>query len=252
MSGHSKWSKIKRQKGVTDIRRGQLFTKLGREITLAARQGGGNPESNFTLRLAIQSAKDGNMPAENIERAIKRALGGGEGGNLIEMTLEGYGPGGVAIIVEAVTDNRNRTLQDIRNLFSRGGGNLGEPGSVSWQFELRGVLTLDVAGQEKGEEVALLAIDAGADDVKIEPSLAEIYTKPQDLEAVRQTLESNSIQITSAELSMQPNAMVNLEDKHAAATLRLLDRFEEMSEVQHVYSNADFSEEALDIYSQGL
>ncbi|MDP6100761.1 MAG: YebC/PmpR family DNA-binding transcriptional regulator [Dehalococcoidia bacterium] len=252
MSGHSKWSKIKRQKGVTDVRRGLLFTKLGREITIAARQGGGNPETNFTLRLAIQSAKDGNMPAENIERAIKRALGGGEAGNLMEMTLEGYGPGGVAIIVEAITDNRNRTLQEIRNLFSRGGGNMGESGSVSWQFGLHGVMTLDVADPKNREEVALLAIDSGAEDVKIEQAFLEIYTKPQDLEAVRKALESHSIEIASAELSMQPNVMVNLEDKHAAATLRLLDHFEEMAEVQRVYSNADFSEEVLEAYRQDL
>lgn len=252
MSGHSKWSQIKRQKGVTDVKRGQLFTKLGREITLAARQGGGSPETNFTLRLAVQRAKDGNMPSDNIERAIKRAMGGGEAGGLVEMTLEGYGPGGVAILVEVVTDNRNRTLQDIRNLLSRSGGNLGEAGSVSWQFEPRGMLTLDMGEPGKGEEVALMAIDAGADDVTTEQEFVEVHTQPQDLESVRRNLESHSLQVTSSEVAMIPKTVVSLEDKQASATLRLLDRLEEMPEVQRLYSNADFSEEALEAYRQNL
>lgn len=252
MSGHSKWSQIKRQKGVTDVRRGQVFTKLSREITLAAHQGGGSPETNFVLRLAVQKAKDSNMPSDNIERAIKRAAGGGETGSLVEMTLEGYGPGGVAILVEAVTDNRNRTLQDVRNAFSRGGGGLGDSGSVSWQFEPRGVLILDTTEPEKGEEVALLAIDAGAEDVKAEQTYVEVHTQPQDLESVRQNLESHSIQVTSSEVALLPKAVVSLEDKQAGTTLRLLDRLEEIVEVQHLYSNADFSEEALETYRQGL
>lgn len=252
MSGHSRWSQIKRQKGVSDARRGQLFTKLSREITLAARQGGGSPETNFTLRLAVQKAKDSNMPSDNIERAIKRAVGGGDAGDLAEMTLEGYGPGGVAILVEVVTDNRNRTLQDIRNLFSRSGGSLGESGSVSWQFEPRGVLILDMEEQDKGEEVALLAIDAGADDVKAEQSFVEVHTQPQDLESVRRDLESHSLEVTSSEVAMLPKTAVSLEDRQASATLRLLDRLEEMPEVQRLYSNADFSEEALEAYRQGL
>jgi YebC/PmpR family DNA-binding regulatory protein len=252
MSGHSRWSQIKRQKGVSDVRRGQIFTRLSREITLAARKGGGNPETNFTLRLVVQRAKDSNMPSDNIERAIKRASGGGESGDLVEMTLEGYGPGGAAVLVEVVTDNRNRTLQDVRNLFSRGGGNLAESGAVSWQFEPRGVLILDVSDPGKGEEVALLAIDAGADDVKADQTFVEVHTQPQELESVRRNLESHSLQVTSSEVSMLPKTVVSLEDKQAAATLRLLDRLEELSEVQHLYSNADFSEEALEGYRQSL
>lgn len=251
MSGHSHWAQIKRQKGVSDARRGQVFTKLSQEIILLARQGGANPDANFSLRLAIQKARENNMPAENIERALKRAIGGAEGGSLVEMTLEGYGPGGVAILVQAVTDNRNRTVQDVRNVFTRGGGSLAESGSVSWQFEPRGVITLDVAEREKAEEVALLSIDAGAIDVKTEPGFVEIHTEPQALEKVHRTLVAQSLKVTSADVAMLPKTTVALDSKQTDATLRLLDRLEELAEVRRLYSNAEFSEEALEAYRRG-
>lgn len=252
MSGHSKWSQIKRQKGVADTRRGQVFTKLSREITLAARQGGANPEANFRLRLAIQKARDSRMPQENIERALKRATGAAEGGELVEMTLEGYGPGGVAIMVAAATDSRNRTIQDIRNILTRGGGNLATSGSVSWLFEPKGVIVLDTSDGVKADEVALQAIDAGAEDVKVEKSFVEIHTPPARLEEVRRALEARGIPIASAEALQMPKSVVRLDEKDGLATLRLLDRLEEMAEVQKLYSNADFSDELLEAYRKGL
>jgi YebC/PmpR family DNA-binding regulatory protein len=247
MSGHSKWSTIKRQKGVADARRGQLFTKLAREIIVAVREGGDNPEGNFRLRLTIQKARDNNMPLDNIERAIKRGSGQAEGAILVEMTLEGYGPSGVAILVKAVSDNRNRTLQDVRNIFYRNGGNLGEAGCVAWLFDSRGLITVETNGRD-AEELALQAIDAGAEDVKIENNYIEVYTRPEELEKVRQALEQNSIAVASAELSMIPKSTVEMEEKAALQTLRLLDRLEELDEVQNVASNADFSDEILEKY----
>lgn len=252
MSGHSKWSTIKRQKGVADTRRGQIFTRLSREITLAARQGGPNVEANARLRLAIQKAKDSRMPSENIERAVKKAAGGEEGVNLIELLVEGYGPGGVAIIVEVVTDNRNRTVQDLRTAFVRGGGNLAESGAVSWLFEQKGIILIDVPNREKGEEIALLAIDTGAEDVKPEQDLVEIHTQPAKLEAVRQALEAQGLAIASAEVSRLPKVVVRIEEKDAIAAMKLLDKLEEMPDVQKLYSNMDFSEEVLEIYQKTL
>ena len=247
MSGHSKWAQIKRQKGVADTRRGQLFTKLTREIILVVREGGSNPEANFRLRLAIQRARDNNMPLDNIERAIKRGSGETEAATMAEMVLEGYGPGGTAILVQALSDNRNRTLQDVRNIFSRHGGNLGESGCVAWLFDSKGVITVDTNDLD-AEELALNAIDAGAEDVKVENSYVEIYTKPEELEAVRGMLEQNNLPIASAELSMTPKTMVELEEKAALQTLKLLDRLEELDEVQRVSSNADFSDSILEKY----
>jgi len=247
MSGHSKWSTIKRQKGVADARRGQLFTKLAREIIVAVREGGDNPEGNFRLRLVIQKARDNNMPLDNIERAIKRGSGQAEGAILVEMTLEGYGPSGVAILVQALSDNRNRTLQEVRNLFTRNGGNLGEAGCVAWLFDSRGLITVETNGKD-AEELALEAIDAGAEDVKVENSYVEIYTKPTELEKVRGALEAKKLAIASAELSMIPKTTVELEEKVALQTLRLLDKLEELDEVQHVSSNADFSDAVLEKY----
>jgi YebC/PmpR family DNA-binding regulatory protein len=225
-----------------------MFTKLGREIAVAARQGA-DPETNFRLRLAVQRARDNNMPLENIERAIKRGAGGGEGANLVEMTLEGYGPNGVAILLEATTDNRNRTLQEVRNFFSRNGGSLSESGSVAWLFESRGVITV-TAGGEEAEEVALEAIDAGAADVKMEEGYLEVYTTPADLEPVRKALAEKGRAISSAELSMVSKTQVALDDKAALQTLRLLDRLEELDEVQRVYCNADFPDSVLEEYSR--
>jgi len=250
MSGHSKWSSIKHQKGVADARRGQLFTKLTREIIVAVRQGGSNPESNFRLRLAVQKARDNNMPLDNVERAIKRGSGELEGATLVEMTLEGYGPGGAAILVEALSDNRNRTLQDVRNAFSRHGGSLGESGCVAWIFELRGLITVQTDGLD-AEELALQAIDAGADDVKVEGDFVEIYTTPGELEKVREALEQNKFSIASTELSMVPKTMVELGEREAVQTLKLLDKLEELDEVQRVSSNADFDESVLEKYRPG-
>jgi YebC/PmpR family DNA-binding regulatory protein len=250
MSGHSKWSSIKHQKGVTDARRGQLFTKLTREIIVVVRQWGSNPEANFRLRLAIQKARDNNMPLENIERAIKRGSGELEGITPVEMTLEGYGPGGTAILVQAVSDNRNRTLQDVRNLFNRNNGNLGESGCVAWIFESRGMITVPINGLDP-DEVALQAIDAGAEDVNVENECVEIYTKPEELEIVREVLVKQGLSITSAELCMIPKNLVELEEKPALQTLKLLDKLEELDEVQSVSSNADFSDSILEEYRSG-
>ncbi len=247
MSGHSKWSSIKHQKGVTDARRGQLFTKLTREIIVAVRQGGSSPEANFRLRLAIQKARDNSMPLDNIERAIKRGSGTMEGAALVEMVLEGYGPNGAAILVEALTDNRNRTLQDVRNIFSRHGGSLGESGCVAWLFDSKGLITIKT-NELDTEELALEAIDAGAEDVKVETSFVEIYTKLEELEMVRKALEEKNLPITSAELSLVPKTMVELEEKPALHTLKLLDKLEELDEVQRVSSNVDFSDSVLEKY----
>jgi len=247
MSGHSKWSSIKHQKAVSDARRGQLFTKLTREIIVAVRQGGNNPETNFRLRLAVQKARDNNMPLDNIERAIKRGSGTVEGASLVEMVLEGYGPGGTAILVQALTDNRNRTLQEVRNIFSRYNSNLGESGCVAWLFDSRGLISVKTNGLD-ADELALQAIDAGAEDVKIENAYVEIYTKPEELEMVRTALEQKNLPIASAELSMVPKTTVELEEKTALQALKLLDKLEELDEVQHVSSNADFPDSVLEEY----
>jgi len=247
MSGHSKWSSIKHQKGVADARRGQLFTKLTRDIIMAVRQGGSNSEANFLLRLAIQRARDNNMPMDNIERAIKRGSGTTEGANLVEMTLEGYGPGGAAILVKALSDNRNRALQEVRNVFSRSGGSLGESGCVAWLFDLKGLISVETNDLD-AEELVLQAIDAGAEDVKVENNCVEIYTRPEELEAVRAALEQQNVRVASAELSMIPKTTVELEEKIALQTLRLLDKLEELDEVQQVSSNADFPDAILEKY----
>ena len=240
MSGHSKWSQIKRQKGVSDVKRGQLFTKLGREISVAARGGGGaDPEANFRLRLAIQKAREANMPAENVDRAIKRATGGAEGAALEEITYEGYGPGGTAILIDALTDNRNRTVSEIRSVFTRAGGNLGESGSVSWIFESKGVMTVEPGGKDR-DEVALLAIDAGADDVQVEGEAIEVYTQPQDLEKVRKALDESGVTVKESEVVKEPKTTVFLAEKEALQTIRLVERLEELDDVQKVSFNADF------------
>jgi YebC/PmpR family DNA-binding regulatory protein len=248
MSGHSKWSSIKHQKGVTDARRGQLFTKLGREITVSARQGGPNVDSNFQLRLAIQRARDNNMPLENIERAIKRASGGLETSDLYEMVLEGYGPGGVAILVKALSNNRNRTIQEVRQLLARHGGSMGENGCVSWLFETKGVILVDNENQNT-EELALLAIDAGADDVNTTEEYIEIYTQPQDLEEVRKVISVKN-KVISTEISEIPKTTMALGEKQSAQVISMIDHLEELDDVQHVFSNAVFSEITLEELSK--
>ena len=244
MSGHSKWSSIKHQKGVADSRRGQLFTKLTREIIVAAREGGPSPDANFRLRISIQRARDNNMPLDNIERAIKKGSGGAEGSNLVEITFEGYGAHGVAVLVEALTDNRNRTVQEVRSVFSRHGGHLGESGSVAWNFENKGVITVET-GDIDAEELSLLAIDAGAEDVKEETGYLEIIAVPQDLEAVRQAVEQKRA-VASSEVSLVPKTTMALGEKESLQILKLLDHLEELDDVQRVSSNVDFSDEIIE------
>ncbi len=245
MSGHSKWSSIKHQKGVTDARRGKLFTKLTREIILAVRQGGSSPETNYHLRLAVQKARDNNMPSDNIERSIKRGEGTLEGTTLVEMILEGHGPGGSAVLVEAVSDNRNRTVQEVRSLFARSGGSLSESGSVTWLFDSRGLITVETANLD-ADELALQAIDAGAEDVNTEPGIIEIITRPEELEAVRAALEKNKVTICSAELARVPKTTVQLDEHTSSQVLTLLEKLEELDDTRSVCSNVDFSDDFLE------
>ena len=238
MSGHSKWASIKHQKMGNDAKRGQLFTKLGREISIAAREGGPDPASNVRLRLAIQRAKDSNMPADNIDRAIKRGSGQSDGVELEEVVYEGYGPGGTALLVEAATDNRNRASSDIRSAFGRAGGNLGESGCVGWLFEPRGIIAVEVDGQDP-DELALQAIDAGAEDVQADGDFLEIYTSPPDLDRVRQALEGLKVKVNSAEKTMVPKTTVSADEETALKVLRLIERLEDLDDVQKVYSNLD-------------
>jgi YebC/PmpR family DNA-binding regulatory protein len=244
MSGHSKWSKIKHQKGVDDVKRGNLFTKLTREMIIAAKEGGGNPDTNFRLRLAVQKARDSNMPMDNIDRAIKKGTGDLAGGSLIEMTLEGYGPSGMAVLVSALSDNRNRTVQEVRSTFTRHGGNMGESGCVSWIFESRGVINIKAENVD-ADELALTAIDLGAEDVLVESGIVEVYTRPEALEKVRASLEAKKITVESSELQMVPKTLVKLDEKAATQALKLLDKMEEIDDVQNVYSNADIPDSVL-------
>jgi YebC/PmpR family DNA-binding regulatory protein len=249
MSGHSKWSKIKHRKGADDLKRGNLFTKLTREIIVAAREGGGSTETNFRLRLAVQKARDSNMPMDNIDRAIKKGTGELGGGSLVEMKLEGYGPNGIAILVNALSDNRNRTIQEVRSTFTRHGGSLGESGCVSWLFESKGIITIN-AENVNADELALAAIDAGAEDVKVESGYVEVYTVPDQLEKVRQALEKNNVVIESSELVMEPKSLIKIDEKAGLQTLKLLDRLEEVDDVQNVYSNADIPDTVMASYQE--
>jgi YebC/PmpR family DNA-binding regulatory protein len=249
MGGHSHWSQVKRQKGASDAKRGQIFTKLGREIMLAARVGGGDPEMNARLRLALAKARENNMPADTVDRAIKRGTGQLEDATqLIDATFEGYGPGGVAIMVDVLTDNRNRAVSSLRTTFSRGGGSLGESGCVAWQFDSKGLILIEASDSDP-EEIALMAIDAGAEDVEVEDKRVEVHTGPGDLEKVRRSLEEMEVPVLSADLSMLPKSTVGLDDKQALQVLRLLDTLEELDDVQRVYSNGDFPDEVLVEYA---
>jgi YebC/PmpR family DNA-binding regulatory protein len=249
MSGHSKWSQIKRQKGAADAKRAQVFTRLGRELTIAAKHSGPDPEANPRLRLAIDHARDANMPKETIERAIKRGTGHEAGGaELQEVLYEGYGPGGTAVLVEALTDNRNRTAAEVRNVFAKAGGNLGESGSVAWLFEVRGLINIEGNGADP-DELGLLALDSGADDVKVDGATVEIYTPPDQLEAVRSALSEGGVAVASAEIAQLPKTTVALEPRQAEQVLRLLDRLDDLDDVQRVSSNADFPDEVLAAYA---
>ncbi len=249
MSGHSKWSTIKRAKGAADAKRGQLFTKLGREITIAARSGGGDADANSTLRLAVQKARDNNMPIDNIDRAIKRGTGAGTAGALEEMTLEGYGPGGAAMLLQIVTDNRNRTVSEVRSILTKNNANMGEVGCVTWVFEQKGLIVVEAEGDI--EELELAAIDAGAEDVKDEGGAIEIITQSEDFEAVRKAIEENGVKVASAEITLIPQNLAPLDEKTALQTLKLIDRLEELDDVQHVFTNGDFPDDVIESYRSG-
>ena len=248
MSGHSKWSTIKHGKAASDARRGKLFTRLTREIIAAASQGGGDTEVNFRLRMAVQRAKDNNMPNDNVDRAIKRATGeGGDGIQLSEATYEGYGPGGTAILLQVLTDNRNRTVSEVRSTFTKAGGSMSEAGSVAWQFQQRGVITVE-ADEEQADDLTLTAIDAGAEDFDSFDSVLSIYSAAASLEELRSTLAEAGANIKTSELSMVATNTVPLDEKSAMSALRLLDQLEDLDDVQKVFSNADFPDEVLERY----
>jgi YebC/PmpR family DNA-binding regulatory protein len=244
MSGHSKWSQIKRDKGVNDVKRGAIFTKMGREIAVAARAGGGDPDGNFRLRLAIEKARAANMPIDTIKRAVEKATGGGEGEQFEEIVYEGYGPGGVALIVEAATDNRNRTAAEVRSIFTKAGGQLAVSGAVAWQFEQRGLIAIPVAGIDR-DEVTLLAIDAGASDVDSDSDPLEVYCEPGDLESVRMALEKAGVAIESADQAMLARQTTSVDVAKARQNLRLVEHLEDLEDVQRVTSNLEISEELL-------
>lgn len=244
MSGHSKWASIKHKKGAKDAKRGKLFSKLVKEITVVARDGGGDPDANPRLRTAIQIARDANMPAENIERAIKKGTGELPGVNYEEAVYEGYGPGGVAILVRALTDNRNRSTAEIRHIFDKRGGSMGGPGSVSYLFEKKGYIT--VAASEIGEEKLFnLALEAGAEDFKADGDIFEIYTSPTDFEAVKSTLLEKEIPILIGEITELAAAEIPVTGEDARKVLGLLNALEEHDDVQNVYSNCDIPEDLI-------
>ena len=246
MSGHSKWSTIKHKKGAADAKRGKIFTRILKEMTVAARLGGGDPGGNPRLRAAVAEAKANNMPKDNIERAIKRGTGEIEGATYEEVTYEGYGPGGVAIIVEALTDNTNRTTPEIRHIFEKQGGNLGTPGSVKFQFEKKGYFAVEksTVGEDKLMEIAL---EAGADDLQSEdPDAFEIYTAPENFEAVRQALESNKIATVEAKLGMIPQNYVSVDEAKAKSIMRLLELLDDHDDTQNVWSNFDIPAEMME------
>jgi len=244
MSGHSKWSTIKRQKGVNDSKRSAMFTKVAREIAVAARAGGGDADANYRLRLAVDKARSINMPLDNIKRAIEKATGGGEAEQFEEVVYEGYGPGGIAILVEAATDNRNRTAAEVRAIFTKSGGQLAASGAVAWQFEARGLITVPRAGND-ADGVALAAIDAGASDVDTEFDPMEIYTDTGDLYTVRKALEDAGIKVEDAEAAMLAKQTVTLDAEHVRKLMRIVDSLEDLDDVQRVTTNADIPEELL-------
>ena len=245
MSGHSKWASIKHKKATTDARRGQLFTKLARAISVAAREGGGDPEANYTLAAAIQKARDYSMPKDSIQRAIDRGTGAGADGETIERVLyEGYGPAGVAVLVEALTDNRNRTSADMRHAFDKHGGSLGEPGSVAWVFEKRGVVMVDA--DRYTEDDLIGAIDAGAEDVTREGDSLKVVSPAESLAAVREALESSGVEIESAELTMEPKSVVEVSGGDASSVMRLMEALDDHDDVEAVHANFDIPADVLE------
>jgi YebC/PmpR family DNA-binding regulatory protein len=244
MSGHSKWHNIRLKKGKMDAERGKTFTKLAREIIVAAKAGGGNPDANVRLRIAIQKARESSMPAENIKRAVQRGTGELEGVNYDELTYEGYGPGGVAVLVEVLTDNRNRTVAELRNLFSKNGGSLGEQGCVAWIFDPKGLISVAKNGTDE-ESVMMAALEAGAEDVRVEEETFDVVTAPEDLPAVRQALDGARLSYTLADVTMLPKSTVELQGKEAQQMIRLMEGLEDHDDVQHVYANFDIPESVM-------
>jgi YebC/PmpR family DNA-binding regulatory protein len=246
MSGHSKWSTIKHKKGAADAKRGKIFTRIIKEMTVAARLGGGDIEGNPRLRAAVAEAKSNNMPKDNIERAIKRGTGEIEGAQYEEITYEGYGVGGVAIIVEALTDNSNRTTPEIRNIFEKTGGNLGTPGSVKFQFEKKGYLAVEKSAADE-DKLMEIALEAGADDLRSDdPEVFEIYTDPARFDAVRQTLEANKIATVEAKVGMIPSTYVKVDETKTKSVLRLLEMLDDHDDTQNVWSNLDIPAEMME------
>ncbi len=246
MSGHSKWHTIKHKKGATDAKRGKIFTKLIKEITVAARTGGsGDVDSNARLRKAVNDAKGQNMPNDTIDRAIKRGTGELEGVNYEEITYEGYGIGGVAVLVETMTDNRNRTVAELRHLFSKNGGNLGEAGSVAWMFDKKGLIIVDKAAKSE-DELFEIAIEAGADDVQDEGDVFEIYTAPENYEAVQDAIKKAGIEPQNSEVSMIPQNYIKLEGDDAKRMLKLYEAVDDNDDVQNIYANFDIDESEMD------
>lgn len=245
MSGHSKWHNIRLRKGKQDLQRGKIFTKLAREIIVAAKQGGGNPDANLALRMAIQKARENSMPADNIKRAIQRGTGEIEGASYEEITYEGYGPAGVAILVPCLTDNRNRTVAELRNIFSKNGGNLGEMGCVGWMFDQKGLAQIPVDKSDE-ETVMMATMDAGAEDIKTEDEMIQVTCAPESLAGVRDALTEAGIEFTSAEFTMIPKTTVRVEDsKEAARIIRLVEALEDNDDVQQAYANFDIPDEIL-------
>lgn len=245
MSGHSKWHNIRLRKGKQDAQRSNLFTKLAREIIVAAKEGGGNPDSNLRLRLAIQKARENSMPQENIKRAIQRGTGEIEGAQYEQVTYEGYGPGGVAVMVSCLTDNRNRTVAELRTAFSKNGGSLGESGCVAWMFDPKGVITIQKDSVDE-DTLMLTALEAGAEDITSEGDTYEVITAPDQFADVRQALTNAGIPLVNAELTMQPKSTVRVEGKEATQVLRMMEQIEDLDDVQQVYANFDIPEEILE------
>jgi|SRR5579862_9471802 len=245
MSGHSKWHNIRLRKGAQDAKRGNLFTKLAKEIIMAAKNGGGNPDSNLRLRLAIQKAREHSMPQDNIKRSIQRGTGEVEGAVFEEVTYEGYGPGGTAVLVEVATDNKNRTVANIRNLFTKNGGRMGESGSVAYRFRPVGIITIPRSAIDE-ETVFDVALEAGAEDVRSDDEHFEVVTQPEDFGTVRQAIEAAKIPIANAEYTMEPSDTVQLDGKDAQQMLRLMERLEEDDDVQNVHANFDIPDEVLE------
>lgn len=245
MSGHSKWSTIKRKKGAADAKRGQLFTRIARDLTIAAREGGGDPDANFALRLAVDKARTANMPKDNIERAIQRGLGGGgEGGQLEDISYEVYGPGGAALIVQVLTDNRNRAASEVRRVLTRAGANLASAGAVAWMFEKRGIFTIPVQGKS-AEEMELELIDVGVDDLSVEGEHIEAYVAPEHLRPVRDEMQKRRIPIENAELSLIAKSNAEVSAADAVKTLQLVEQLEELDDVQKVITNLNITDEVM-------